>query len=102
MNSNSDLNLAGKEMIKPVIIFIFPFEMGSSYVTKVAPELLVSRSPPVSASCVAGSAGLHCGTSQPLILTKKKKKIVARGGLMSDRACSVRVLGPSSEDWGRA
>lgn len=31
-------------MIKPVIIFIFPFEMGSSCVTKVAPEFLVSES----------------------------------------------------------
>lgn len=87
---NSDLNLAGKEMMKS-IVFIFTFEVELPCIAKAVPELLASQSLPVSASWVAGAAGLHCGISQPLILTKKK--VTGRGSVRSDCACSVHVLG---------
>lgn len=70
---NSDLNLAGKEMMKS-IVFIFTFEIELPCIAKAVPKLLASQSLPVSASWVAGAAGLHCGISQPLILTKKSHR----------------------------
>lgn len=77
-------------MIKPVIIFLFPFEMGSSYVTKVPLSSLSHR---VLLCSWESRAALWF---QPAFNfnNNNNKKIVARGGPMSDRTCSVPVLGP--------